>query len=89
MAKVTWTYIIDASDPAKNIRVATDAAGFDHHANRAAIARYFDIPEGSISAELDGRFYGSPGHSVIAFVSRVDKDIDYIESAPQIAAGAI
>lgn len=88
MAKVTWTYITDAADPAKNIRVATDSAGFDHHANRAAIARYLDLPEASISAELEGRFHALPDNRIVAFVSRVEKDIDYSQSAPHLTVGA-
>lgn len=79
----TFTYIKDAANPLLNIRVATDEAGFDDNANRAAIARYTGFPASHISAELDGRVYALPGGSnrIVAYVTRVVMDIAFDTAA--------
>ena len=88
MAKVVWTYIKDAENPLLNIRVATDAAGFDDNANRAAIARYLGVPENWVSGALDGRVHIYPDGKVIATIERVTMDIEYAQSEAGEAAGA-
>lgn len=79
--KTTFTYVKDHSDPLLNIRIATDAAGHDDNANRAAVARYFDLPESGVSAELDGRIHALPDHRVIATIERVTMTLEPIENA--------
>lgn len=79
MADTVWTYIRDADDPLKNIRIATDAAGYDDKANRQAIARYTGLSELHISGELNGRIYALPDHRVVAHVVRVSMPLKYIE----------
>lgn len=81
---VTWTFIKDATNQLLNIRIATDEAGFDDNANRAAIARYFGFPEKAISAELDGWVYlktNTGSQYAVASVRRVTMAIEYDQSA--------
>lgn len=59
MATVLVTYLTEADDPLRNIRIVTDEVnGANLSEAWAAVARYFDVPHKEVSAKYDGsEFY--------------------------------